>query len=657
MGMDFFQHQDDARKNGNILVFYFVLAVIAIILSVHFATSAALFWVTASAAEGEEYAFDWLDLDRFVFFAGGTLLIVLMGSLYKMWRLSDGGHSIAQILGGHPINTNTMDPSERRVLNVVEEMSIAAGVPVPTVYLLEEEGINAFAAGTEPQDAVVGVTRGTVELLSRDELQGVIAHEFSHILNGDMRLNVRLMGVLHGILVIALIGYFVLRSSMFGGSRRRGAAAAAIPLFGLLLIIIGYLGVFFGRVIKSAVSRQREFLADASAVQFTRNPDGIGGALKKIGGLSEGSVIMSPNAEQASHLFFSDGKYGKVRAALSGVTHFDFLATHPPLKERITRIDPGWNKRFIEIDSSSKVTPEVDTKKTPDDKMKKLFMLLPLHLTALVGTLDQDHINYAKRLLAHIPDPVREAVHDPSGARAVVLALLTDRDETIRAKQMKYIEDSKDNLLLEDSKKMVILLEETPPETRLPLVDLAIPALRRLSPAQYDAFTALTDLFIRADQQADLFEYTLMHVMKRHLDPTFKATKPARGDYYSVAALAKECSYLLSAVAHAGHSDEAEAEQAFAAGAKEIEGARLRFVPRDKAGLGGVRDGLAKLERVSPKIKKALMQGVIASVAFDGKVTVGEGELLRIVADALGLPMPPFLPGQELGAANPAKAS
>ena len=232
MGMDFFQHQDDARKNSNILVFYFVLAVIAIILSVHFATSAALFWATASAAEGEEYAFDWFNLDRLVFFAGGTLLIVLMGSLYKMWRLSDGGHSIADMLGGRPIDTNTSDPSERRVLNVVEEMAIAAGVPVPTVYLLEEEGINAFAAGTQPQDAVGGVTRGTVELLSRDELQGVIAHEFSHILNGDMRLNVRLMGVLHGILVIALIGYFVLRSSMYGGSRRPRSRRGGDPAFG-----------------------------------------------------------------------------------------------------------------------------------------------------------------------------------------------------------------------------------------------------------------------------------------------------------------------------------------------------------------------------------------------------------------------------------------
>ena len=393
--MDFFQHQDEARKSSNRLVVLFALAVIGIVLSVHFSISALFFWGQASASGSDpNYSFNWFDLDRLVFFAGSTLLVILLGSLYKTWRLSDGGHSIAQLLGGRPLAPNTTDTHERRMLNVVEEMAIASGVPVPTVYLMDgEESINAFAAGFTPQDAVIGVTRGTLELLNRDELQGVIAHEFSHIFNGDMRLNLRLMGVLHGILVIALIGYFILRTSMFrGSSRGRNGGAAALPLIGLVLVVLGYVGVFFGRMIKSAVSRQREYLADASAVQFTRNPDGIGGALKKIGGLAEGSLIMSPNAEQASHFFFSDGKYGKVRAALSGVSHFAFLSTHPPIKDRIRRIDRGWNGRFLDVDKSSSIQPESVTQKaakaTGEEKMAKLFKLLPLHLTALVGTLD-----------------------------------------------------------------------------------------------------------------------------------------------------------------------------------------------------------------------------------------------------------------------------
>ena len=647
--MDFFQQQDEARKTTKLLVFYFVLAVIAIILSVHLATSALFFWVDARASPG--YKFEWFNLDRFVFFAGGTLLVIVLGSLYKTWRLSGGGHSVAELLGGRPLDPNTGDLMERRVLNVVEEMAIASGIPVPTVYLLDrEEGINAFAAGFTPQDAVIGVTRGTIDLLSRDELQGVIAHEFSHIVNGDMRLNLRLMGVLHGILVIALIGYFILRSAVRGASRRRGGgAAAAIPLLGLVLVVIGYLGVFFGRIIKSAVSRQREFLADASAVQFTRNPSGIAGALKKIGGLTAGSVIMSPNNEQASHFFFSDGKYGKVRQALSGVSHFSFLATHPPLKERIRRIEPRWDGVFPEIDASARVAPEAEQPPASDeDRRANLFKLLPLHLSALIGTLDKEHLSYAQRLMATIPEPVKQAVRDPSGARAVVLALLTDREPAVRQEQMQYIQTAEDRILLEETKKMVLLLEKGPRETRLPLLDLAIPALRRLSPAQYEAFMTLVDGFIRADQQIDLFEYALTHVLKRHLEPSFKRSKPPRVEYYALAPLKNECSTVLSAVAHAGHKDEREAEAAFASAARELQGVKLTFVPRPKAGLVGVRDGLDRLERISPKLKKNVMRALVASVAHDGKVTVSEGELLRTIADALGLPMPPFLPGQEL---------
>ncbi len=653
--MDFFQHQDEARKSSNRLVVLFALAVLGIVLSVYFSISALFYWGQASASGSDpNYSFNWFDLDRLVFFAGSTLLVILLGSLYKTWRLSDGGHSIAQLLGGRPLSPNTTDPHERRVLNVVEEMAIASGVPVPTVYLMDgEQSINAFAAGFTPQDAVIGVTRGTIELLNRDELQGVIAHEFSHIFNGDMRLNLRLMGVLHGILVIALIGYFILRTTMFrGSSRGRNGGAAALPLIGLVLVILGYVGVFFGRMIKSAVSRQREYLADASAVQFTRNPDGIGRALKKIGGLAEGSVIMSPNAEQASHFFFSDGKYGKVRAALSGVSHFAFLSTHPPIKDRIRRIDRGWNGRFLDVDKSSSIQPESVTQKaakaTGEEKMAKLFKLLPLHLTALVGTLDQDHLTYAHKLLAGIPEEVHKAVREPSAARAVVLALLAYGDAEIRTRQLRAVRDTQDAALVKETEAMVSLLGNAPRETRLPLVDLLVPALRRLSPAQYGEFMNLTDVFIKADQQIDLFEYTLMHVLSRHLEPTFKRVKPPRVEYYGLAGVRNECSVLLSAIAHTGHKDENEAMDAFATGAKELEGITLEFVPRAQAGLAGAKAALEKLDKVSPKLKKELMRAFIASVVHDGKVTVGEGELLRTIADALSLPMPPFLPGQEI---------
>jgi Zn-dependent protease with chaperone function len=647
--MDFFRHQDEARSASKRLVLYFGLAVIAIVLSVHLAGSFFFFWVQSSAYE----TFSWWSLDRLVFFAGGALLIIAAGSLYKMWRLSDGGHTVARLLGGRPISPNTTDPLERRALNVVEEMAIAAGLPVPTVYLLEQEtGINAFAAGFTPQDAVIGITKGTLTLLKRDELQGVIAHEFSHIFNGDMSLNLRLMGVLHGILVIALIGYFILRASVRGSGRssRKGGAAAVLPLAGLALVVIGYVGVFFGRLIKSAVSRQREFLADASAVQFTRNPDGVSGALKKIGGLDTGSLIMSPNAEQASHFFFSDGKLGKVRAGFSGLTHFDFLATHPPLADRIRRIEPRWDGSYprVETPSAAELAQEP---RSPGKAVAppKVFDLLPAQLVALIGTVDQAHLSYARSLLSGIPDRVRAAVHDPAGARAVVLALLASGEASVREKQLRGLGSAKDDLLEKDVAELVPLLEKAAREIRLPLIDLALPSLRRLSPAQYQSFQEQVRSFMRADQQIDLFEYTLTHILDRHLAPTFETKRPTATQIYSLAPLRKECSILLSAVAHAGHKDPLAAGRAFTEGAKELSGIRLEFAARNDAGLASVRDALEKTARVAPKLKKELMRALVAAVAYDGKVTVGEGEVLRAISDALGLPMPPFLPGQELG--------
>lgn len=663
--MDFFQHQDEARRSTRWLVFYFVLAVIAIVFSIHFAISGVLFF-GSGAHENPMAGFNWFDLDRFVVFAGGTLLIITMASLYKILSLSGGGATVARLLGGRPIDPNTSDPLERRVVNVVEEMAIASGTPVPTVYVMDgENSINAFAAGFAPQDAVIGVTRGTLELLDRDELQGVIAHEFSHIFNGDMRLNLRLMGVLHGILVIALIGYFILRVTVraTGRSRRGGGAAAALPLVGLILVVIGYVGVFFGRVIKSAVSRQREFLADASAVQFTRNPSGIANALKKIGGVSQGSTIMSPNAEQASHFFFSDGKYGSVSRALGASSAFGFLATHPPLKDRIRRVDKSWNGQFLAAtpNSLAAAAAEDQAKAEPDARQQeasKLFTALPAVMIAAIGTLDQAHLAYAKKMMAQIPDLVRKAIHEPSGARAVVLALLTDQNMEIRAKQVQYVRDTGNVAFVKETEQMIAILQLAPKEARLPLIDLALPALKRLSPAQYQEFKLLVDQFVRADNQIDLFEYTLMHILQRHLAPAFKKTKPAGVHYYSLNALQKPVSKLLSSIAHAGHGDEPTARKAFEHGAEELDGVTLTFFPLTEAGLTGVRDALEKVEKVSPKLKKDLMRAFIASVAYDGKVTVNEGELLRAIADAMGLPMPPFLPGQEVqSSAKDARAS
>jgi len=306
--MDFFERQDKARKKTKLLVFYFILAVAALIVAVYFAALLIFSGVQAQQHRnfGESPQFALWNPQLFLGVAGGVLAVVLIGSGYKTVALAQGGSAVSEMMGARLVSPNTNDPDERKLLNVVEEMAIASGVPVPHVYVMDEEdGINAFAAGHKPGDATITVTRGCVKILSRDELQGVIGHEFSHILNGDMRLNLRLMGIIFGILCLAIIGRVLLQTARVGG---RGRGQNPLPLLGLLLLVIGYIGVFFGRLIQAAVSRQREFLADASSVQFTRNPGGITGALKKIGGLGEtGSRLSHAHAEELSHMFFGNG--------------------------------------------------------------------------------------------------------------------------------------------------------------------------------------------------------------------------------------------------------------------------------------------------------------------------------------------------------------
>ena len=334
--MNFFAAQDKARQASRRLVAAYIVATILIVAGVTAIVGFALYSI---ADGGYEYApGEYVRANSGILIATAllTTLFILGASLFKTSVLSSGGGAVAAQMGGTLVPANVQDRLRRRLRNVVEEMAIASGVPVPEIYVLEEEsGINAFAAGYTPSDAAVAVTRGTLELLDRDELQGVVAHEFSHILNGDMRLNIRLMGVLFGIMVLGLIGRLIVRGGYHASiiSSRRDRGAPVVLIIGLGLAILGAIGMFFARVIKAGVSRQREFLADASAVQFTRQSTGIANALKKIGGYGEGSLIQAADPEEVSHMLFGAG------SKLRGV-----FATHPPLVERIQALDPSFKE-------------------------------------------------------------------------------------------------------------------------------------------------------------------------------------------------------------------------------------------------------------------------------------------------------------------------
>ena len=519
MATDFFQQQDAARRGTTRLVVLFGLAVVAIIVSIELLLAATMGYLGRNPATG---AVEWAtvtDPQLVVVSILGTLIIVGGGSLYKLAELRAGGRVVAEHLGGRLLTAGAADPIEQRLLNVVEEMAIASGTPTPPVYLMDqEEGINAFAAGYSPSDAVIGVTRGTATWLDRDELQGVIAHEFSHILNGDMRLNLRLMGLLHGILIIGILGYFILRMSFFTGGQRRtrdGKNGLPIMALGAGLAVIGFAGTFFGNLIKAAVSRQREYLADASAVQFTRQPDGLAGALRKIGGFAKGSAIQNPNAPEASHMFF-----GRATSGFSAL-----FATHPPLEERIRRIDPSWDGAFPEG------TPVTDAGVAPPRAQVPGAAGFAGGLAggasaapglagavASIGQPSQAHIRYAARLIESLPAALVAAAREPYGSRAVVYALLLDRKGGTRRRQLAQLEAAADHGVFEETLRVARLVEPLNAKMRLPLLEIALPALHALSPTQRALFLRNIVGLVEGDDTIDLFEWSLHRILRHDLD-------------------------------------------------------------------------------------------------------------------------------------------
>ena len=644
--MDFFERQDQARRNTRILVLYFVLAVILIVAAVYLVIS--LLFLRDMFTPG---TFAWLWSPKlFLSVAFSTLAIILGSALCKIIELRSGGAAVAEMLGGRLISSNTQDEDERKLLNVVEEMAIASGTAVPQVYVLpDEESINAFAAGHTTSDAAIGVTRGCMQMLNRDELQGVIGHEFSHILNGDMHLNLRLIGITHGILCIAILGRVLLRT---GRSSSSGGKGNPLPLLGIALLVIGWIGVFFGRLIKSAVSRQREFLADAAAVQFTRNPAGLSNALKKIGGYVHGSRLMTPQAEEASHLYFSNGMGG---------AWFNLLATHPPLGERIRAIDPSFDGKFPVVLSQAAQTRQqtaakaginVTNQLVNDITGQRAAEMRARHVEAreivpLVGTATPKHLEYAANLRSTLPESITAALHNPQGAAAMVFSLILSRDRKIEGQQRASITQTVGNESEKRTLEMQSFIAAQDTSVKLPLLMLAVSALRQLPAEDHERFDRCVRTLIEADSEIDLFEYTVTKTLMRHLEPQFKRRDRSITQFYSIKPLLPDCSVLLSALAHSGHVDGDDAAKAFAAGIPHLRHGftGLRMLQAADCGLGPLDEALGRLAQAVPQIKKNVLDACAHTVAADGVIHANEAELLRAIADALDCPIPPFLKG------------
>lgn len=683
MATDFFERQDQARRSTKWLVVLFILGVIGIV-----GATMAVAWLALEATQHQQ-ALEEGDLTALLndpFYekpeelaiplgaGGAALLLITGGSLFKIAQLSGGGHVVAESLQGRRVFPDTTDGVERRLLNVVEEMALASGVPVPPVYLLDEEkSINAFAAGYSPSDAVVAVTRGTAENLSRDELQGVVAHEFSHILNGDMRLNIRLIGILHGILLIGLIGRIIVRmaASSGRGSRSRdskgGGGVIYFILVGVALLILGFLGTLMGNLIKAALSRQREYLADASAVQFTRNPQGLSGALKRIGAAATGSKLQVANASEASHLFFAQGVW-------EGFT--SLTATHPPLATRIKRLEPQWDGSY-ELppvtpaafnNSGSKVTAAplpgfagggiagtaaaLATAAAMSDAHTATGgapgEVVPLAVVSKaadqVGDPQERHRKYAASLVSSLPPIVRDSVHEPYGARAVLFGLLADRNPEIRAKQLQRLSELAKPDIVELTRKLLPSIDTLDVRVRLPLVDMSLPALRAMSPPQYREFLTCFKELVAAENKLGLFEWTLHRVLLRNLTPQFEKTAAPRAAFYGLQRMGPQCSVLLSTLAYADNR-RAEAPAALARGAEKLKGIDVRLLDAKECGLDQLSAALDDLSRVADKKRRPLVAACAACICADSEVTVAEAELLRGICDMLDCPMPPLLPG------------
>ena len=542
------------------------------------------------------------------------------------------------------LTPDTSVSGERQLLNVVEEMAIASGTPAPPVYLLDEEdGINAFAAGFTINDAVIGVTCGAVERLSRDELQGVIAHEFSHILNGDMCLNIRLIGFLHGILIIGMLGYFMLRVSAFSSYRHRRSSRDSSPLallaLGAGLMVVGFLGTFFGNLIKAGVSRQREFLADASAVQFTRQPAGIAGALKRIGGFLSGSTVQSPNAPEANHMFFD-----KATSGLSGL-----FATHPPLAERIRQLEPSWNGQFADG------TPRTDSALAPHPSTAGVAGLADAEavnrsaaesVTSAVDHIGQPntaHLQYAARLVDELPTAIVDATREPHGARALIFALLIDRQTEIQEIQIAHLSRAADPGVCKETLKLLPLIEQLDARVRLPLVDIALPALCGLTDAQYRQFKQNITELVEADRTIALFEWSLQRILLHDLDAQRFNVTPGRVRHHRLHRLQPHYELLLSTLAHTGHRDETAAHEAFEQAKQHVDLPQARFRRDEECGLDAFDTALTVLEEAVPQIKRQILRAAAACITADRKVTIAEAELLRAMSASLGCPMPPLL--------------
>lgn len=635
--MNFYVAQDSAKKKTKYLVLLYVLILIVLTFLSTLVLILLLPVVTGQnlSTNSWQTLFTERNLPTLLWVGAFVVGGALISSFVKSRHLAKGGAVIAAALGGSKLSPNSSNINERKALNVVEEMAIASGMPVPEVFVLRQESaINAFAAGQSPQDAVIGLTQGCIDKLSRTQLQGVVGHEFSHILNGDMRLNLRIIMLLHGIEFIALLGRIMTssRGRRSSSSRSKGKGNGAIILAGIVLRVIGWFGILFGNMLQAAVSRQREFLADASSVQFTRDPDAIAGALKVIGGVTETSRLKNTNVSEVAHLFF--GQSFRTRLAF-------LFATHPPIEMRIRRIQPGWNGEFLK----PQIVMPIEGEPAKDDRVNTPFQNLPEPLAMLLGAgilvneLTDDSQEVLGKLVAKAQDPL-EAI------ALVIAILLCEESDNPQEKTVwkALLAESSIKGLEPMVKQQIELMLQSNLANRLRLVEIAMPALKTLSANQYQDFKQLLQGVMDLDHHQSIFEQSVFQLVTRFLDVHFGLVKAPKVRYKKAKQIVMELQLILSALAYYGHNssdaDKISMDLAFKRAVQSLDLNELQRIEADDSHQNLFRSATEKLLYCSEPLKQQVVSALVICVEHDGQVNEVEKELVLAIAATMNAPIP-----------------
>jgi len=627
--LDFFDQQDSARRASRWLLLWYLVAILFVVLCFNLAVAVAYavfaLYGALPLAGGEPliwrgllgtYWHALLHVPPKVHYAVSAVVaaIILAVTAWRIWQLSEGGPVVAHMLGAHYLERGRATASEAKLLNVVEEMAIASGIAVPPVYLLaSEDAINALVAGHSPNEAVIVATRGAVQKLSRDELQGVMGHEFSHILNGDMALNVRLVGLLAGIACFGEWGEALVLEAA-GSARTQSpeerGGGVLFAMFGAAIAFIGFPGLFAAEAFKAAISRQRELLADAASVQFTRNPDAIAGALDSISFLRAGTTLRAAHAVELSHMFFAPA-----------VGRWWTFPSHPPIEERIRHVHPRFQRE--DYRRTRHASTYRDEQVAVLDGAGNVVEVLG-GLAALVEAPRPEHVDHARRLLARLPATLKRRLSTPEGAEQVVFALLGANGEQAAAARFEMQEFGRQQFLL--------------------LVELALPALKQFAQPRRDAFLAQMQRLVEADSKVTLAEFVQATLLRQHLREG--AGKPLRTKFGKIAEVAQDAHVVLSLIAHASRGDAAAAH----AKGKALLGVELPGpVPVAELSIGRIGEALERLRHLEPFAKPRVLKACLETAAADGRFRLAEAELVRAVAATLDCPIPPAI-----GALDPA---